>query len=63
MEEKRLCTNCNYENESEANFCEHCGSKISETCPKCWIKKGQPYNCHYNDCPGYKLFILEKSKS
>lgn len=60
MKDKRLCHKCNHENESKANFCEHCGSKIAETCPRCWVKNEQPYNCGLEKCPGYRLHVIEK---
>lgn len=45
--ENIICLNCKKENTKDANFCEYCGTKISEVCPNCWKKEGQP-----NSCPG-----------
>lgn len=50
MEKERVCPNCNKENVKDANFCEYCGTKISETCPVCWKKEGQPHSCPENEC-------------
>jgi len=43
----RNCPKCN--KPTEKNFCGFCGAKITEVCPKCWKKEGQP-----NSCPGEK---------
>ncbi|SHK46109.1 hypothetical protein [Tepidibacter formicigenes] len=45
------------------NFCTKCGSKLNVICKECWMKNGQPYNCGFDECPGYKLPILEKLNS
>lgn len=63
MEDKRIYSNCKKENPNDLNFCKYCGTKISEICPRCWMKKGQPYSCGFEKCPGYKLPLIEKSKS
>lgn len=49
MKKERICPNCNKENANNANFCEYCGTKITEICPACWKKGGQQ-----NSCPGQK---------
>ena len=54
------CEKCGTKNEDTSNFCGHCGNKLKETC-NCWIKKSN-YNCGESSCPGYGLFLLEKSK-
>ena len=43
----RKCPKCNQL--SEKNFCNYCGTKVTEICPSCWKKEGQP-----NSCPGEK---------
>ena len=49
---------CGKENRDGANFCAECGAKLVEVCD-CWVKK-EPYNCGQAECPGYRLFLLEK---
>ena len=56
--EKRTCSSCACENDSGANFCKKCSTKISSECPTCWVKK-QPYNCGHSECPGYRLLLEE----
>lgn len=45
--------------QQKANFSSETGEKLHETCPSCWVKGNQPYNCGYDKCPGYKLFVIE----
>lgn len=52
------CKRCGAENQDDANFCEKCAGKLKETC-NCWVKK-EPYNCGQDQCPGYRLFQMEK---
>lgn len=52
------CKACGHGNPEQANFCQKCGAKLREVC-NCWIKK-EPHNCGQDQCPGYRLFILEK---
>lgn len=63
MDKKQQCKSCGAENVLEANFCANCGKKLSEVCPKCWLKKEQPYNCGYEKCPGYRLYVIEMLKA
>jgi len=44
---------------STPNFCSDTGKKLTETC-KCWVKGGKPYNCGYDQCPGFRLPLIEK---
>ncbi|WP_445297954.1 zinc-ribbon domain-containing protein [Flintibacter sp. HCN-6482] len=55
------CPSCRAKNPDRANFCKSCGTKLKEVCD-CWIKK-EPYNCGQEKCPGYRLFVVEKSKT
>ncbi|MCT8978687.1 zinc ribbon domain-containing protein [Clostridium sp. CX1] len=50
MEVKRICPECKTENLEGANFCEHCGTKISEECPRCWKLNGNPGRCPLSKC-------------
>lgn len=52
------CKECSAENSDNANFCRMCGKKLREVC-NCYIKK-EPYNCGQDQCPGYRLFLMEK---
>ncbi len=54
------CNNCNKET-IESNFCTSCGAKLNKVCKSCWMKRGQPYDCGFEECPGFRLPILEKS--
>lgn len=63
MDEKQICLNCGKENNSDANFCKYCGTKITEICLHCWRKNEGPYNCGFNKCPGYRLLLEEISKA
>lgn len=63
QEQLRICPSCKQSNKSDANSCENCRIKISGTCINCWVRNRQLYNFKFDKCPGYKLFILEKSKS
>lgn len=47
---KKMCLKCNKENVEDANFCEYCGTKLSERCSSCWKKEGQPHSCPDNKC-------------
>ena len=51
------------EQSQPSNFSKYTGDKINETCPRCWLKGYNPYNCGFIKCPGNRLFILEKSKA
>lgn len=33
-----ICLRCGRENESDANFCEHCGTRLLRVCPECGVK-------------------------
>lgn len=41
------------------NFNPYTGEKLSDTCPKCWVKNNKPYNCGFEKCIGKKLIIDE----
>ena len=56
------CYKCGSDNPEESNFCKECGSKLRIKC-KCWVKKEDSYNCGESNCPGYRLFELEKIKA
>lgn len=56
------CPKCGKEVAEESNFCKFCGEKISSTC-KCWVKNKDNYDCGESSCPGYKLAMIEKSKT
>lgn len=45
------------------NFDQATGRKIREVCD-CWVL-GKPFNCGYDECPGYKLraILMKKEKS
>jgi len=43
------------------NFCIKCGTKLSDECWPCWVKK-KPYRCNMAQCPGYGLFVDEAAK-
>lgn len=58
-EDSVICPECGAENRERANFCVKCGKKLKMICT-CWIKK-EPYNCGQRECPGYRLFELEKA--
>lgn len=63
MEKEQIkCSVCGNTESGDSNFCTKCGSKLKENC-KCWLKKGDIYNCEKSKCPGYALFNIEKSKS
>lgn len=47
---ERVCQKCKKENVQDANYCEYCGTKISEVCPSCWKKEGQPDSCPSEKC-------------
>lgn len=49
MEEK-TCPKCSKINVPDANFCEYCGKKLSNVCPRCWKKQGQPNSCPNERC-------------
>ncbi len=55
------CPHCGKTVTSGDNFCKHCSGKLVDICD-CWIKK-QPYNCGQSKCPGYRLLVMEQSKS
>lgn len=55
---KRMCPSCNSKNAEDANYCEFCGTKISEICPACWKKDGQPNSCPEINCG--RKYVLEK---
>lgn len=57
------CKNCGNEVSRTANFCNECGTKLDNKCQYCWVKKKDNYSCGELSCPGYKLFLLEKSKT
>lgn len=61
-EQKIECSVCGHEEKEGSNFCTSCGTKLHEFC-KCWLKKGDIYNCKESKCPGYDLFMMEKLKS
>lgn len=46
----RICPSCKSANPEDSNFCEMCGRKISEICPHCWKKEGQPNSCPSKIC-------------
>jgi hypothetical protein len=54
-----ICPKCTLENREDSNFCSTCGTKLNQTC-LCWVKKGEPYNCGQDECPGYRLPLVEK---
>ncbi|QNB45874.1 zinc-ribbon domain-containing protein [Thermanaerosceptrum fracticalcis] len=45
-----FCKNCGLSNVEDANFCEYCGTKLNEICPRCWKKNGQPGSCPTDKC-------------
>ena len=55
------CKSCGNKVQETDNFCGFCGTKLKEICD-CWVKKGN-YNCGEKNCPGYRLFLMEKLKS
>lgn len=55
------CPYCGNERITDSdNFCGKCGKKLKTEC-NCWIKKGS-YNCEEDSCPGYGLYLIEKSR-
>lgn len=48
---ERKCPVCGVLARDKDNFCMYCGAKISEVCPHCWKKEGQPNNCPGEKCP------------
>ncbi len=48
---------------STENFDPTTGRKLREVCD-CWVL-GKPFNCGYDECPGYKLraILMKKEKS
>ena len=56
-----ICKSCGTENHETANFCHECGKKLREVCD-CRFKK-EPYNCGQDQCPGYRLFLMELLKA
>ena len=60
MEKYIKCKSCGKEVSEKANFCKHCGTKIKEVCSFCWVRKKDNYTCKKSNCPGYRLFLLEK---
>ena len=63
MEKYIKCKSCGEEVSEKANFCKHCGKKIKEVCSFCWVRKKDNYSCGESNCPGFGLFLLEKSKA
>lgn len=55
------CRICGHETKETDNFCIICGTKLKDEC-RCWLKKGDSYDCGESNCPGYGLFSVEKSK-
>ena len=55
------CPKCGAENAEGANFCRACATKLRQICA-CWVKK-EPYNCGQDQCPGYRLFLMENAKA
>ena len=51
------CKACGIDNDAKANFCRSCGRKLRATCD-CFVKK-EPYNCGQDQCPGYRLFLMQ----
>lgn len=60
-QQSKICPKCGQI--VSGNFCSYCGKKIDKTCEKCWLRHEQSYNCGYEECPGYRLLTLDKSKS
>ena len=54
---RRRCRLCGVDVAEDANFCSNCGGKLRRLC-NCYIKK-KPYNCGQDQCPGYRLFLIE----
>lgn len=63
IDQKIKCSSCGKEISTKANFCKYCGAKVKNTCAYCWVRKKDNYSCGESNCPGYKLFRLEKLKS
>lgn len=53
-----ICPKCKTEVSENANFCCKCGAKLREAC-NCWLK-GTTYSCGQAQCPGYRLFLIER---
>lgn len=49
--EKVVCENCGAVNLPDSNFCEICGAKLNQICPKCWKRGDQPHSCPDERCP------------
>lgn len=58
--EKEAAPEVEVQKQLEENFSPYTGEKLHDTCPNCWVKNNKPYNCGYDKCPGYKLFMLGK---
>lgn len=52
-----FCRFCGADHKEKDNFCGNCGMKLRLVCD-CYIKK-KPYNCGQDQCPGYRLFLIE----
>ena len=50
------CTGCGHKEESHANFCSKCNTKLRTTCATCWVKvqdgTGTVGYCKGSKCPG-----------
>ena len=54
------CPQCGAEQPDSANFCTRCQKKLRVVCD-CWVKK-QPHNCGQDECPGWRLWVMETKK-
>lgn len=63
MEDKKeVAPEVEVQEQLESNFNQHTGEKNNSICTNCWIKH-RPYDCGYEECPGYKLIIEDVKRT
>lgn len=50
QEQQPIVCSCGHKNDSDANFCEDCGTKLNEVCISCWKHGDKPFNCGSDKC-------------
>lgn len=61
--EKIICGKCEYENESNDNFCGKCGQKLNDICPNCLQNNYKSFSCGFEKCKDYLATISYTSVS
>lgn len=56
-DEQTKCPHCG-KTVRAGNFCCQCGGRLRRVCSPCLYLNKDSYECGYEKCPGWKIFIL-----